>query len=246
MADQIDVLPVPLGMFWVPGREVAKYNVKVRAPYVVCAYLVKHPAGTLLFDTGIVADSEAVQRYTPRGFDLEEQLSAAGCTLDEIDVVVNCHLHADHAGGNHLLAGKPIIVQRRELDAARQSDYTVREAAIDFPNANLVVIDGAYEIMAGVRVVPTHGHSPGHQSLMLNDTSEGAVLLAGQAFDEASEYALAELAHELGTEPLDVTAPDWMDDLRNIDVAYFAHDLAQWRPRPTTMRGSTALTAWSS
>jgi hypothetical protein len=73
MADPVTVIPVPLGLFWVPGSsDVSKYAVTIRAPFVVCAYLVRHAAGTLLFDTGIVGDSEAVQRFSPRGFDLED------------------------------------------------------------------------------------------------------------------------------------------------------------------------------
>src|SRR3712207_9218868 len=45
-----------------------------------------------------------------------------------IDVVVNTHLHADHCGGNRLFAGRPVYVQRRELDDARSQDgYTIRE-----------------------------------------------------------------------------------------------------------------------
>lgn len=45
-----------------------------------------------------------------------------------IAIVVNTHLHFDHCGGNHLFAGKPIYVQRRELDDARnEDDYTIRE-----------------------------------------------------------------------------------------------------------------------
>ena len=53
----------------------------------------------------------------------EQDLDLAG-----IDIVVNTHLHADHCGGNHLFAGRPIYVQRRELDDARsEDDYTIRE-----------------------------------------------------------------------------------------------------------------------
>ena len=48
--------------------------------------------------------------------------------LAGIDIVVNTHLHFDHCGGNHLFAGRPIYVQRRELDDARsEDDYTIRE-----------------------------------------------------------------------------------------------------------------------
>lgn len=246
MSSPVEIVPIPLGLFWVPGREVSKYDYTVRAPYVVCAYLVRHADGTVLFDTGIVGDAEAVQRYTPRSFDLEQQLAAVGTRLADIDVIVNCHLHADHSGGNYLFPGTPIVVQQRELDAAGEPDYTVREAAVDFPRADLQVVSGRHEVLPGITAIPTFGHSPGHQSLIVDGTSNGTVLLAGQAFDEASEYALADLACRLRADGLDVESPSWMDELRHIDVAYFAHDLASWRPTVGAMTGSKALAAWET
>jgi phosphoribosyl 1,2-cyclic phosphodiesterase len=55
-------------------------------------------------------------------------LNAQSFDIAGIDVVVNTHLHFDHCGGNHLLAGRPIYVQRREFDDARsEDDYAIRE-----------------------------------------------------------------------------------------------------------------------
>lgn len=157
--------------------------------------------------------------YQPRHLALDEQLGVHGVELRDVDVVVNCHLHADHAGGNHLFPGTPIYVQAAELTAADQDDYTVREACVSFADAEFVQVSGRHE---------------------------GRVLLAGQAFDSASEFASAALARQLGGEPLDVTAPAWVDDLLHaeIDVARFAHDLAQWRPAPISFCGSEASAAW--
>jgi len=242
-----EVIPLPLGLFSVAGREIAKYpGVLVRAPYVVCAYLVRAPGTTLLFDTGIVGDEEAVTRYRPRWFDLEEQLAAHDVALDDVDVVVNCHLHADHAGGNHLFPGPPIVVQEAELSAASQEHYTVREAVADFPGATFVGTDGTYAVADRLTVVPTRGHSPGHQSLLVEGTADGRLLLAGQAFDSASEFASAVLASQLGADVHDSTAPEWVDDLLHLDldVALFAHDLAQWRPQAASFVGSQPRAPW--
>lgn len=246
MGGSVELTPVPLGMFWVPGGELSKYETRVKAPYVVCAYLVRHPEGTVLFDTGIVGDAEAVQRYTPRRFELEEQLAAAGATLVDVDVVVNCHLHADHSGGNYLFPGTPIVVQRPELEAAQQNDYTIREAAVDFADAKLELVDGKHELLNGVTVIPTPGHSPGHQSLLIEGMDEGTVLLAGQAFDQASDYALADLARRLGADELDVATPEWMDELEHVDAAYFAHDLTRWQQPTAEFRGSHAMHEWKN
>jgi glyoxylase-like metal-dependent hydrolase (beta-lactamase superfamily II) len=97
-------------------------------------------------------------------------------------------------------------------------------------------------------VVPTPGHSPGHQSLLVDGTTDGTVLLAGQAFDSASELASAVLARQLGTDVHDSTAPGWVDELADldVDVALFAHDLAQWRPPVASFVGSRPRDPWPS
>ena len=94
------------------------------------------PRGTLLFDTGIGAANERTEaHYRPHRRDLSEALAAAGVTPAEISLVVNCHLHFDHCGGNHLLPGRPIFAQAAELAAARTPGYTVPEL-VDFPGAD--------------------------------------------------------------------------------------------------------------
>jgi N-acyl homoserine lactone hydrolase len=107
----------------------------------------------------------------------------------DVACVINTHLHFDHCGGNRLFAGVPIHVQRAEREAARQPDYTIPEW-VEFEGATYVEHDGEAEIVPGVRVVPTPGHSPGHQSVLV-DTEDGLVVAAGDVgytwkqFDES-------------------------------------------------------------
>src|SRR4051794_22762861 len=69
------------------------------------------------------------------------RLSKQDFDLADIDIVVNTHLHFDHCGGNHLFAGRPIYVQRRELDDARsEDDYTIREW-VEAPGVRYVPVD---------------------------------------------------------------------------------------------------------
>jgi glyoxylase-like metal-dependent hydrolase (beta-lactamase superfamily II) len=221
---------LPLGYFLHPESRVAKYpGVTIRSAVIVCGYLVRSGGTTGLFDTGIVADPEAAERFHPRAFDLDAALDRVGVGRDDIEWIANCHLHADHAGGNHLFPGVPVIVQRSELAASDHPDYTVRAAAVDYAGASLEVVDGEHTVAPGVRVVPTPGHSPGHQS-MLVDATAGTTLLAGQAFDTATEYALADLATRLPSASDEFTYPDWMPSLVAADpaVVHLAHDLASW------------------
>src|SRR4029078_5750699 len=80
-----------------------------------------------------------------------------------IDIVVKTHLHFDHCGGNHLFAGRPIYVQRQELDdALSEDDYTTREW-VEAPGVEYIPVDGELELLRGLRLVPAPGHTRGMQ-----------------------------------------------------------------------------------
>jgi hypothetical protein len=71
-----------------------------------------------------------------------------------VDIVDNTDLHFDHCGNIHLFADRPINVQRRELDDARSKDgYTVHEW-VDAPGIHYVPIEGEYDLLPGMRLVP--------------------------------------------------------------------------------------------
>src|SRR5579863_5644543 len=103
--------------------------------------------------------------------------------------VINTHLHFDHCGGNRLFRGVPIHVQARELaDARADDDYTIPEW-VDFEGAAYVEHDGEAEVLPGVRLLPTPGHTRGHQSVLV-DTPDGLVVIGGD---------VAYTFHELGS-----------------------------------------------
>jgi glyoxylase-like metal-dependent hydrolase (beta-lactamase superfamily II) len=198
-------------------------------PVPVCGYVVRHPGGTLLFDTGISPfDDETRERYHPRIRSVEEALHGVGLTFGDIDVIANCHMHADHAGGNHLFPNVPVLVQKSELEAARGPDYTFPVYAYDYPGARLEIVEGEVQVAPGLRLIPTNGHSPGHQSLLV-ETDIGPLLLAGQAVNTASQFAAAAFAERLASGGLDQIGsyPDWMPRFSSLKVerALFAHDL---------------------
>jgi N-acyl homoserine lactone hydrolase len=204
---------------------------------VVIAYLVEHAGTTVLFDTGIAPhlprDDELAYRFERRP--VTAALDAAGVPLDRVDVVVNSHLHADHAGANDAFRGRPIFVQRAELEAAVEPGFTEPSAA-DVSDGNLNVIDGVAELGPGLRILPTPGHTPGHQSLVVT-ADEGSIVLLGQAFRTASEYSLALRARERRLAGNDAPAyPEWVDEVAALDPwrVLLAHDYASWR------RGETA------
>jgi N-acyl homoserine lactone hydrolase len=226
-----DVTRVLLGTFIRPAEETGTGQPRVEAVY---GYLVRHSAGLALLDTGIgEADDETDAWYRPRRIPLQEALRSRDVSLDDVSMVVNCHLHFDHCGGNSLLAGRPVVCQRLELATARAGDYTFLEL-VDHPGARYELLDGEAEILPGVHVIPTPGHVDGHQSLVVR-CGDGTVVLAGQSHDSASAWsadALATVGASLGhAEPLPA-APTWMQRLLEFDPrrVYFAHDAAVWEP----------------
>jgi N-acyl homoserine lactone hydrolase len=226
-----DVARLPLGTFVRPAEETGTGQPRVEAVY---GYLVRHERGLVLLDTGLGKGDAATEAwYRPQRIALASALGARGISLDQIALVVNCHLHFDHCGGNPLLVGRPIVCQRRELTTARAGDYTM-DHLIDHPGATYELLDGEAELWPGVRVIPTPGHVDGHQSLVVQ-CDDGSVVLAGQSHDTASAWsadALAASAIALGhTAPLPL-APAWMERLLSFDPkrVVFAHDAAAWEP----------------
>lgn len=200
---------------------------------IVNAWLVRHPEATVLVDTGLAAGlpPDDVEQLGIRRRPIVEVLQAAGVQKGDVDLVINCHLHADHAGGNVDFRGTPILVQPAELAAAREPDYTVAEA-IDLQDGRYDERAGEHEPLPGIRVIPTPGHSPGHQSVAI-DTPDGLLLLAGQTFRQASDFAraLTALRLERAGDPGAPSYPEWLPRLMELDPwrVAFGHDHAVWQ-----------------
>ena len=157
-------------------------------PVPVCGTVVRHPEGMVLVDTGLPGPHPEVDPvFRPYRRPLEEALASVDGRLEDVVAVVNCHLHFDHSGGNPRFPGLPIHVQRQELRAARQPDYTLPDV-VDFPGATFIEHDGAGEVLPGIRLLPTPGHTAGHQSTIV-ETDEGTIVLAGQAVYTGAEWA---------------------------------------------------------
>ena len=169
-------------MAWVHGRDTAVIAVHrlhltdvtpapnlpwARPTFPVFAYLVLHSGGPILIDTGVgVGNAFISELYSPVHHDLDEALDRHGVSTTDITAVITSHLHFDHCGQNHRFAGSTIVVQRAEVEAARERLYTVPDWAFP-PGVELSVIDGDHQIAAGVRVIATPGHTPGHQSVLI-------------------------------------------------------------------------------
>jgi N-acyl homoserine lactone hydrolase len=157
----------------------------------VPSYLIDHPKGRALFDTGMgvryrrdMADALPPNKFGLQwfeGMDIATRLNAIEVDPASIDWIINSHLHIDHCGGNAHLPNATVIVQTREWDVARNRPEPGLYEAQDFDTGQLVKkIDGEHDLFGdgSVRIVPTHGHTPGHQSVIVR-LPRGEVLLAG-------------------------------------------------------------------
>src|SRR5436190_23615058 len=177
-------------------------------------HVIDHPDARVLVDTGMKELHPAVADMEPRVFPLSEQaLDLAG-----IDIVVNTHLHFDHCGGNHLFAGKPIYVQRQELEDARtQADYTIVEW-VEAPGVEYVPVDGELELLPGLRLVPAPGHSRGMQVVVV-ETDGRPVVVGG---DVAVWFGELDEPHTDGQLRVHALDPE---------LVWLAHEHEPWQPR---------------
>ncbi|MDP7021047.1 MAG: MBL fold metallo-hydrolase [Candidatus Krumholzibacteria bacterium] len=135
---------------------------------------------------------------------LAEALRAHGRRPEEISHVINTHLHFDHCGGNTILEGGSVlpafpqaryIVQKQEwLDACKPSERSrASYLADDFlplkEAGQLDLVEGEGEVLPGIRLIPTPGHTRGHQSLLV-EAEEGPVFYAADLFPTSSHLPL--------------------------------------------------------
>lgn len=181
----------------------------------VYVHIINHPNARVLVDTGLTELHPAVADMDPRLTPLNKQ----GLNLAGIDIVVNTHLHFDHCGGNHLFAGRKIYVQRRELDDAHtKDDYTIREW-VDAPGVQYVPVDGEYELLPGLRLVPAPGHTDGMQMVVI-ETGGLPIIVGGDVavwFGELDDPKTEGQMKVLALHP---------------EQVWLTHTHEPWRPRP--------------
>lgn len=208
------------------------------------AYLLELDDGKhVLIDTGMHPRHIDDPEYTFRGTEVskvllpvmrrEDSLIRRLAELDlspqDIEYVINTHLHFDHCGNNMLFKDATIFVQRRHYEAAKEHDAFPNEY-FDIPGLRYELIDGEPELFPGVQTILTPGHAPWHQSLMISLKTDGYVLLCSDAIycqdnvdhDTWSSQMEPEVAKESAAKLL--TMADEKDAF-----LVFGHDPDQWK-----------------
>ena len=181
-----------------------------RIPLAMRCLLVEHPDGPILVDTGVGDKDDAkfhdIYGIENRGPDgqtrLDLALAEVGFAPADVRLVINTHLHFDHAGGNTRLAGPAAfldtgefgaepafpnatyVVQRGELEFARHTNERTRVSYIarNFEPVSVAnrwrLFNGDGEVVPGISLRMSPGHVPYHQSVVIRDGGEVAVFLA--------------------------------------------------------------------
>lgn len=157
-----------------------------KAKVPACVFLIDHPRGLVLFDTGFsdrfVGMEKGLGKIVdmPEGESIADRLKAMDVDPERIDYIINSHLHIDHAGGNHLLPNATIIVQTPEWDFGLSGEDGAYDR-IDFDLGQPVKrIDGEHDLFGdgAIIIFSTAGHTPGHQSVRVRTATGEAVLAA--------------------------------------------------------------------
>ncbi len=204
-------------------------------------YLIDHPKGLALFDTGMKLDNWPSQ-YRPDGDQrpdqmIDLQLANIGYKPDDIKYVIMSHLHLDHAGGMPLFPKSTFIVRKSELRAAWWPEaFQVHYIFDDYKDTrgfNYMELDDteAFDVFqdGSVICIDTKGHSQGHQSLVVNLPNSGKFVLTADA------AAMAEILDEGVLPSVAWNAEEALRSLRKVQhmkregaTVLMAHDPDQW------------------
>ena len=174
----------------------------------VSAYLIVHPRGTLLWDTGVIPDElvkpeGTVEARATVHKTLQGQLAEIGYKPSDITFLALSHNHYDHSANANSFTASTWLVQKAERaamfpDTPPQNPNNAAARFSALKNSKTRVLDGDYDVFGdgSVVIIATPGHTPGHQSFVI-DTREGRIVIAGQAWSDASAYARDLLARRL-------------------------------------------------
>lgn len=216
----------------------------------VPSYLIDHPKGTVLYDTGLEktlqsTDPEVVKetlgslapymkvRYLP-GEDIAKRLESFDRDPKGIHYLINSHLHFDHCGGNEAIPNARWVIQKREWQSATTPEGIAENRFVprhyDLGH-DRIEIDGEYDLFEDgtITCVPTYGHTPGHQSLRLA-TDDGIVWLTADACYMRTALERMMLPDAMVVRDADAMMRNFVMFKRLLDagaVLIFGHDPAQ-------------------
>lgn len=235
------------GQFHSPGAGMGMDADRVSVP--IPFYVLEHPDGVALFDTGLPAamcdrDESYLKALQTQDLDVslmpEETLTAHLHRLDidpaRVRWAVISHLHFDHAGGLRELPNATVVVQRREWEAGFEREtanhYGLRKRYFDLGHP-VTLVDGEHDLFGdGSAVcVPSYGHTPGHQSLAVR-SGQGHHILVGDACYHCGVVESRRFPAYSDAATMNLSLDALLALRQPETVMVFGHDPDQWDATP--------------
>ncbi|HKY50977.1 MAG TPA: N-acyl homoserine lactonase family protein [Candidatus Limnocylindria bacterium] len=219
-----------------PWLEGAARDERIVAP--VWSALIRTPEGNIVFDTGLhpvhvdrpdatFGPQSGLTVVMDRNDAIVARLASLEVRPDDIAIVVNSHLHFDHAGNNGAFPSATFVVQAEHLAFAKGKP-NFPGVYWDIAELRYQPVTGRARVARGVEVVPTPGHAPGHQSLVIDLTEAGRLVLTGDAAFTRENLERGEIPAAdpvAARESLALLRSLVADDLTRV---FTSHDPAAW------------------
>ena len=173
---------------------LANEETDVREMFVPC-YLIEHPRGRLLWDSGLpLAVAGQGEMDVPGGGRMRyatsiiDQLARQGLKPADIDLLAISHFHFDHVGGANAFSTSQLLIQQTEYDAAflQPEKFPIFESSLypDLQSASKTLLNGDHDVFGDgqVMIISAPGHTPGHQVLLVQLKKTGPLLLSGDLY----------------------------------------------------------------
>lgn len=148
----------------------------------IYSFAIKGGDLKILVDTGIeefMAPPDLEERIGFPVLEFEEALDEIGWTPEQVDIIIHTHLHNDHCENDRLCSNAKVYVQKAELDFFHDPhpiDHRYYPDVLD--GVNIVTLEGDANVVDGIDVMFTPGHTPGGQSVVVR-TSRGKAIITG-------------------------------------------------------------------
>jgi N-acyl homoserine lactone hydrolase len=178
----------------------------------VHGFVITHPGGAVLVDTGVGGPPDVLNDWRVVNRSVADALAGLDMTPGDIDLVINTHLHFDHCGQNAVFKHAPFYVQRAEPPRAQREEPELYDW-LGFMNARFELLDGDTEVLPGLEVITTPGHTVGHQCVVVRSEGTASVLIGDAAYTPRQYRAPADEKLPPG-QAADPAA--WRDSLQRI------------------------------
>ncbi len=179
------------GGTFVQDQSIVTFAIGIGKPFSsqVSSVFIDHPEAKIIVETGMdstIWPEFVKQILVPHQTEeqrLDRALARIGVKPEEVDIVINTHLHADHCSFNRIFKNATWIIQRKELMEAlvpEVHEITYVKSCFDV-GLTQKLIDGDYEVAKGVSILSTQGHTAGHQSVAIETEKSGVFLVTGDA-----------------------------------------------------------------